>query len=1048
MSPHSGEQNAPSVPLRRAGRQTWNEALPPGVKGIQKLDGHVGPINSVVWSPNGRFLAVGSNDKMVTMWDALTFALVELIDEHKAPVTSVAFDPHSKVMATADNAGDAYIWQVEGWKKVHQLRGARTRINAIKFNPRPAGSTTYQPAIAIGGSREAELCTMGGLVYSRLSALQIHEHINDIAFDSAGQIVCTAANSGLLETWDVGSGRPLESFEGHLGEVTAVAFSPDGNLLVSAAEDQTIKVWSARSGELLRSLEGHSSVVHGLSFISNGQLLASEARDGKVILWDCHKWVAAVDFAGPGDADWASSIAFHPRLPLLASTGIDPDTEDGTAVFIWSINPDHVLTGFNRPSNVTYTSAKIVLVGESGVGKTGLGYRLATGDFKNHPSTHGQQFWTLDELRATRTDGAECEAILWDLAGQPDYRLVHALFVDDADIALVLFDPTRGDDPLRGVDYWLRQLGGKIRIILVAARSDLGVARLTTEDIREFCRDRGIHSYIVTSALTGEGLPELVATMRDVVEWDARPTTVTTTTFKWIKDTVLDLKETRTAGSRMVVTPAELRQLLETADDRRKFSDAEMLAAVRHLINHGYVAQIRTSRGEHRILLKPELLNNVASSIVLQARRNYRGLGFVEESKVLLGGYDFPELDGLERDEREALLDAAVGMFLSHNVCLRETDTLNSEVLLVFPDLINLRRPPVTDPSPVTEGTSYTVSGAVENVYASLVVLLGYTNAFTRTRQWRDQAEYVIQGGQVCGFRLESEREGELDFVLHYKSTVGRSTRTLFQGLFESFLSRRDVTVHRYPSISCTNGHRLNRAVVREHLAIEHYDVFCTTCGASVSLARASEPIQMTRDQMAALDGQRYAAIRRSRFEQALFTLKAKLGLSAEEQPTCFMSYAWGDASQENWTMNLARDLSKAGVTVVLDRWENNRVGASVPRFVERIAVADRVVVVGTPQYRTKYENNERMGGFVVAAEGDLIGARMIGTEAQKESVMPVLFRGSPETSFPALLMGRVFSDFRVPDHYFQSAFDLILSIHGISVADPQISTIRDALKD
>ena len=129
-----------------------------------------------------------------------------------------------------------------------------------------------------------------------------------------------------------------------------------------------------------------------------------------------------------------------------------------TVVHIWLLNPDQLL-GLSRPPSVTYASAKIVLVGESGVGKTGLGYRLAHGTFKDHPSTHGQQFWLLDELGATRADGAQCEAILWDLAGQPDYRLIHALFLDDADLALVLFDPTRDDDPLRGVDYWLRQLG-------------------------------------------------------------------------------------------------------------------------------------------------------------------------------------------------------------------------------------------------------------------------------------------------------------------------------------------------------------------------------------------------------------------------------------------------------------------------------------------------------------------------------------------------------------------------------------------------------------
>jgi GTPase SAR1 family protein len=61
---------------------------------------------------------------------------------------------------------------------------------------------------------------------------------------------------------------------------------------------------------------------------------------------------------------------------------------------------------------VQYTTAKLVLVGETGVGKTGLGWRLAHGEFKEHTSTHGQQFWVINELRTRRQDGTECEAVL------------------------------------------------------------------------------------------------------------------------------------------------------------------------------------------------------------------------------------------------------------------------------------------------------------------------------------------------------------------------------------------------------------------------------------------------------------------------------------------------------------------------------------------------------------------------------------------------------------------------------------------------------------
>ena len=72
------------------------------------------------------------------------------------------------------------------------------------------------------------------------------------------------------------------------------------------------------------------------------------------------------------------------------------------------------------------------------------------------------------------------------------------------------------------------------------------------------------------------------------------------------------------------------------------------------------------------------------------------------------------------------------------------------------------------------------------------------------------------------------------------------------------------------------------------------------------------------------------------------------------------------------------------------------------------------------------------MRSFVVAAEGDLIGKRMIGTEAEKESVLPVLLEGTEESAFPPLLQGRVYADFRKSEAYFDTALGLLLSLYQI----------------
>jgi hypothetical protein len=203
------------------------------------------------------------------------------------------------------------------------------------------------------------------------------------------------------------------------------------------------------------------------------------------------------------------------------------------------------------------------------------------------------------------------------------------------------------------------------------------------------------------------------------------------------------------------------------------------------------------------------------------------------------------------------------------------------------------------------------------------------------------------------------------------------------------------------------------------------------------------EPIRLTRDEQVDVDSQRRTAEQRTRFEQAVFNVQAYVTEQNVKPPECFISYAWGEVEHERWVeRQLATDLQKAGIDVVLDRWDNQRIGASVPRFVERIATCDRVVVVGTPLYRHKYDNEEPMGEYVVAAEGDLIGK-----ERKKQSVLPVLLAGTEEKSFPPLLHGRVYADFRKEESYFPMAFDLILSLYEIEPRNPAVADLRESLR-
>jgi hypothetical protein len=71
----------------------------------------------------------------------------------------------------------------------------------------------------------------------------------------------------------------------------------------------------------------------------------------------------------------------------------------------------------------------------------------------------------------------------------------------------------------------------------------------------------------------------------------------------------------------------------------------------------------------------------------------------------------------------------------------------------------------------------------------------------------------------------------------------------------------------------------------------------------------------------------------------------------------------------------------------------------------------------------------------------------MIGTEASKETVLPLLLDGTEETAFPHVLRGRVYADFRTGRDYFLAAFDLILDLYAIPKQHQAVADLRQMLQ-
>jgi small GTP-binding protein len=1050
--------------------------LPTGFRLIYRLDNHSETINCIKFSPDAKLIASAAFDGWVLLWEVTTGNLWQRLAITATYPRVLEFSPDGARLAVGCTDKTIQIWNLTG--QLEQVLNNHTRnVNTLAWSP--DGTTLASGAddgmIILWDTQSWQIC----------HALSGHAHrVNSVAFSPTGNLLASGGDDKFIYLWQPQQGVKQARFKGHLGMVLSIAFSPQQPLLVSAASDKTIQLWDIQTGRSLRILEGHTDVVYKLALSHDGQVLASKSDDNTIRLWrgDVTAPLAVLEETTEAQL-WLGGLAFHPSQPLLATLG-----NQDRAIRLWQIDLDQLLANqpqvrkINRWSHwlkklwqppissssslsnsvvaaevpqltptVHYTTAKIALVGDSGVGKTGLGWRLAHGHFQEQASTHGQQFWIIQELGGTRTDGTECEAVLWDLAGQPDYRLVHALFLDDVDLALILFDPTHPQHPFKGVEYWLKQLrhqNKSCQIILVAARCDRGTPALTTEELEQFCQHQGItHGYVITSALTGESLNDLMVRVQQALRWEEMTATITTLTFRRIKELVLQLKETRT-NYEIILTPATLRTQLTYLDPAWQFSDAELMTALQHLSHHGYVSILRNSAGEAVILLVPDLLANLAASLVLEARRNDKGLGALEEARVLRGDYQLPELISLQPHDRQILLDAAVVLFLEHTICFRET--IDDQVFLVFPGLINQKRPLMVQ-EPILEDSSYTVTGAIENIYSALVVLLGYTNTFTRIQQWQNQVQYEVETGQLCGIRKVEEHEGQLELVLYYSQNTAVTTQTLFKNLLERFLRGREVTVAYYAPVICTIcGYRQERSEVTKRLNRQKTFMFCGECGGKISLSPLEPewlPNDDTNKEM--LEREQSSAHGRTQFAKALVWVKSywRDRLPSQPSPRCFISYAWGIPEHERWVKQLAVDILDAGIEVILDDWDNSSLGSSVSRFISQIETANFIIVVGTPLFKEKYLNKLSATGSVVAAEVDLITQRLIRTEAEKSTILPLLLAGDDSISLPPLLRGRAYGDFREENFYFIRLFELILTLYQIDFRDPAVRDLRDELR-
>jgi small GTP-binding protein len=803
-------------------------AAPLGLTFRRTLRGHKGAIGRVAWSPDGRLLAAKSSDNVAKVWDAETGE--PLFQFKLGPGArsslSVAWSPDGKTLATPSTDA-VQLFDIRDGTALKSLQHS-SFITTLAWSPdgEVIAAGIYDNSVRLWSTET------GGVV----DDLSLPDSAFGLAWSPDGQTLATGSMA-VVRCWNAQTGKQV-SLEGHTNWVFDLAWSPDGRTLASCSWDRTIIIWDGERLEQTNVLEGHTSRITGLSFSRDGRLLASKSCDHTVKLWRCDVWGLVATLPETADANqFIAGVAFHPRRDMLATLG-----ESDQVIRIWDLDLGALLNEAQAPDIVRYTSAKVVLIGESNVGKSCLALRLAEDRYprdEEHGTTHGMRFWQMEperlSPRAAAPEGQRRDVVLWDLGGQDEYRLVHQLFLHDTTLALILLDPTRGQTAFEEVEAWNRrldkQLGGRRAVkLLVGAKldepSDL-VDQAALERLRAEC---GFAGYFETSAKNGRGLPELREAIAAALDWDALAKTSRPELFQRTRDEI----DARRERGEVVLLLDDLAEAIREASPDT-FEAAAVAAVAEQLATQGVVASTRLSNEERALVLRIEEIERYAGSLIVGARDNAHGVPALEERRIAAPDVPLPgvgEAARLPRLQERVILECVVQLLVEHGVCFRH------EGLLIFPSLFRPTEKETGEALPHSVSLYYDFSGAVDNIYASLVARLVISKNFGRVRLWEDRAEFEAAGTGACGVRKVDRGRGFAHLDVYFEARTQAATRELFTSFVEDHLRRHDVEITEHLSMSCPScGYQFAEGDIRERIARGEADVGCVKCDRRVELA-------------------------------------------------------------------------------------------------------------------------------------------------------------------------------------------------------------------